>query len=158
MDLELLLLGLRGMAVPEPVSVWPLAPIWWVCLLLLMASMLVGLLKKRPQKNPYLALGLSELNTIRKAWRQHQSNAMACAQLSSLLRRLALAHYPRARVAALIGPAWLAFLDNSGRTQAFSQGIGRALICAPYEAAPEVNLAPLFKLTRGWIKAIGTPQ
>ena len=154
MDLDLLLIGLRQVHVPETVSFWPLAPIWWILLLLLIASIVLSVLKKRPKKNPYPAIGLAQLNRIRKASRQHRSSATTCAELSRLVRRLALAHYPRAQVAPLTGEAWLAFLDQTGRTQAFTQGVGRWLISAPYKAQPEVNLRQSFKLIRRWIKQL----
>ena len=154
MDLALLLMGLRGLHVPEAVSVWPLAPIWWVLVLLVAASLILSLFKKRPKKNPYPGIGLARLQHIRKAFRQHRSSATTCAELSCLLRQLALAHYPRQQVANLTGDAWLRFLDKTGQTQAFTQGAGRCLISAPYAASPELNLTQLFRLIRRWIKQL----
>ena len=66
---------------------------------------------------------------------------------SALLRRAALARYARAEVAPLCGESWLAFLDRSGRTSAFTGGAGRALVLAPYDPAASCDQdAPLSKI------------
>ena len=46
-------------------------------------------------------------------------------------------------MAALTGPAWLAFLDTASGGTAFTQGPGRALATAPYapDPAPVPGLA-----------------
>ena len=54
------------------------------------------------------------------------------AQLSLLVRRTALAAFPREQIAPLSGAAWLAFLDRSSGGTEFSRGPGRWLASAPY--------------------------
>jgi Ca-activated chloride channel family protein len=76
------------------------------------------------------------------------------SQLSLLVRRTALAAFPREQVASLTGEAWLAFLDRSLDCTEFSAGPGRLLASAPY--APigpgERQLVGLVELTRRWIR------
>ena len=50
-----------------------------------------------------------------------------------LVRRTALAVFPRETIAPLTGTAWLAFLDRSYGGDEFSQGAGRWLVSAPYQ-------------------------
>ena len=71
-----------------------------------------------------------------------------------LVRRTALAAFPRESVAPLAGLAWLAFLDRSYGGQGFSEGAGRLLANAPYQrAVPDrEQLRALAALVRQWIR------
>ena len=152
MDLELVLQGLRDIHIPEPVSIWPLAPIWWIILLLVLASIIYSLGKKAQQRLRYTDVALEALNEIRKQHRQHQSNAKTCAALSKLVRQIALATDERADVANITGQAWLSYLDDMGKTTEFTEGIGRTLLTSPYQKSPSVDVSKLFKFIRRWIK------
>jgi hypothetical protein len=79
-----------------------------------------------------------------RAWRRWRANAYRRAALAELaaagddparvaeiLRRAALAAWPRERVGSLTGREWLAFLDATGGT-GFVAGPGAALVEAPY--------------------------
>jgi Ca-activated chloride channel family protein len=92
---------------------------------------------------------LAELNRI--AGKPPNELAM---QLSLLVRRTALAAFPRKQVAPLTGAAWLAFLDRTSDASEFSQGAGRWLASAPYaRAAPDDGeRSALIGLTRRWIR------
>ena len=68
------------------------------------------------------------------------------------MRRAALARYARAEVAPLCGEAWLAFLDRSGRTTAFTGGAGRALVLAPYDPAAACDQDALHAACRDWLR------
>ena len=64
----------------------------------------------------------------RNAYRREalrQLDAVDPGGISTVLKRTALAAWPREQVAALTGAAWLAFLDRTGRTTAFTDGAGR---------------------------------
>jgi hypothetical protein len=70
------------------------------------------------------------------------------------VRRTALAVFPRERVASLVGPAWLAFLDETYGQPEFSHGIGRLLVSGPYDriVPTDGQLSSLVDLTRRWIR------
>src|SRR5262245_48254962 len=73
--------------------------------------------------------------------------------LALLVRRTALAAFPRQQVASLAGPAWLAFLDRTYGGQEFSQGPGQILGLAPYEPQRSISdMRPLIDLVRRWIR------
>ena len=76
------------------------------------------------------------------------------AELALLVRRTALSTFPREHVAALAGPAWLAFLDRTNGGHEFSQGPGRILETAPYRRGPTATeqLGRPIDLVRRWIK------
>jgi len=99
--------------------------------------------------NRYRRAALAELDRIAEA--EAQSTP---ASLAVLVRRTALAAFPRAQVATLAGPAWLAFLDRSYGGDEFSRGAGRVLGVAPYAPADVATQDPraLIGLVRRWIK------
>ena len=71
------------------------------------------------------------------------------AQIALVLRRTALAAFPRAQVAGLIGADWLRFLDHSFGGTGFANGAGRALTTAPYQGGEPDRV--LTDLARRWI-------
>ncbi len=75
---------------------------------------------------------------------------MLLAELSTLLRRAAMVRHPRVQVAGLTGEDWLAFLDDD--THAFSRGLGRSLISAPYARVARVDLEALLSLCERWLR------
>jgi len=73
--------------------------------------------------------------------------------LALLVRRTALAAFPREEIAALTGPTWLAFLDRHYGGREFSRGVGRALSLSPYEPQQSnADTRPLIDLVRRWIR------
>ena len=72
------------------------------------------------------------------------------ARLAAILRRTALAAYPRVTVASLSGQEWLQFLDAQVGGTAFSTGAGRGLAREPYRPnGPDPQLRPL---VADWIR------
>lgn len=74
------------------------------------------------------------------------------AQISILLRRVALLDNERRQVASLTGPAWLRFLDDGRENGEFLHGAGQLLATAPYQAAAEMDLENLTSLVRRWLR------
>jgi len=114
-------------------SFWPLAAGWWVVIVLLLAALGFAGYKAyryRQMKRQQQAI-LKALATFDHAL-QRDKNSHAIMQMNQLLRRLALMHFPRQQVASLTGKQWLAFLDKTGKTTAFSQGAGQILANGAY--------------------------
>lgn len=106
-----------------PVSPWwPLAPGWWVVALVVLS---VG---------ASLALH-AWIEARRNAYRTaalHQLRAMDdVSQLPGLLKRVALAAYPRERVAGLSGERWIEFL-NAEVPGSFPERVGAQLLALDY--------------------------
>jgi hypothetical protein len=147
------LANLKDIHLPSPIGWWPLAPGWYlvafavlsVCLLLL-RYFSVRAIKQRPQR-----LACKRLTEIKQALAEDPHQAVIA--ISALLRRLALAKFPRREVAHLQGDAWLAFLNATGKTTAFSNPPGNLLATAPYQSRliESVDLAGLLLIARRWI-------
>ena len=150
-------LPLRDIHLPEPISWWPPAPGWWLLAgVLLLLGLLGGRwLRGRRQRR----LTTAALEHIASLERRDMSDRELAEALSTLIRRVALAHFPRDRVAGLCGEAWLHFLDLSlsadNQQHPFRGGCGRALIEAPYHPRGQIDRAALLALARDWVTRTG---
>jgi hypothetical protein len=123
---------LHDIVAPAPVPWWPPAPGWYVVgglvLVLLGAGLWAALV--RWERNGYRRAGLKELERITRDPRAPG----AVVEIAELLKRVALAAFPRARVASLTGETWLRFLDATAATDVFTRGAGRVLGDAAYRS------------------------
>lgn len=124
---------------PEPVSLAPQTAGWWVIGALVLSLLAYGAwrLWAHWRANAYRRAALTAL-----AEAGDDPAAMAV-----ILRRAALAAYPRRDVAGLAGADWVGFLRRTG---GFSEAAGEALIRAPY--APDVPGGPLRRGAERWLR------
>ena len=113
-----------------PAPFWPPAPGWYVLSLALVIATgwACWWTVHHRRTNAYRRTALTEL----QAAGVHPDQLRI---LPELLKRTALAAYPRERVASLSGGAWLAFLDETGAEPAFVAGPGRLLGDLAYDPA-----------------------
>ena len=142
--------NLRDIVVPPEVPLWPPAPGWWIVAAACIAvvGVLAAMTANRYRRNAYRREALRALDGI-----DGLSEPAAAQRISSVLKRAALAAYPREEVAPLSGAAWLAFLDRTGHTEAFTEGPARALLALAFGAAGDTEvLAPIVEDARRWIR------
>ena len=151
---------LRDWHLPDPIQWWPPAPGWWISAAVLLAVLLwlVGVRWRRHRRRGAAARSaLRELAALRETARADGDARAFVAALSRLLRRFALARFPREQVAGLTGDAWLAFLDVTGGGDGFRHGPGRALADLAYGATRAGDSTPnpdaLADLAETWIRA-----
>lgn len=127
-------LPLRDLHLPEPVSWWPLAPGWWVLLVLLALLLGYGLYRAylRRRHNAPRRFALRELARYESDYLEHRNPVVLGKQLSELLRRGMLAYARRDEVAGLTGEAWLAWLDRGMPLPYFHTDGGKSLLQLPY--------------------------
>ncbi len=147
-------LQLRDIHLPGEPSFWPPAPGWWLVaavMIALLAWMTVIALRRYRihRQRRRILTALADLEN--KLTSERTPDALA--RLSVLLRRLALMRYPRERVAALTGSAWLRFLDESGGNGRFAAGPGRILGTGPYQRSlpSDLDNTGLIALVREWV-------
>ena len=97
-------------------------------------------------------IALQKLKKLHGNYRQNNNDVQLVVELSILLRRVALAKFPHHQVAGLVGIKWLQFLDKTGNTQEFTNGVGKFLCTAPYQQLPLIEIEILFDLVTLWIK------
>ena len=131
---------LRDLHLPDVVGLWPLAPGWWVLILLAAAGVVYLLFKLllRWRFNAARRLALRELAGLRRDYERGADATVLSKALSELMRRSMLAYAPRTEVARLTGDTWLRWLDRGLSDAPFSSGVGRMLESLPYQR-PDVN-------------------
>jgi len=142
-------LPLRDIHLPEPIGWWPPALGWWlllgtICGLGLALFLLRRWLRKRRKEPKRIAR--REFEKLQTEYQQQRDPKMLVEKISILLRRLYISSYPRTEVAGLTGEAWLEFLDKQLGSPQFTQGHGRCLIEAPYQANVAINVEVLLEL------------
>ncbi len=146
---------------------WPPAPGWW---LVLLALVVVGILAWRYRARwrlripiPMVTLGTwrwdagRELRGLR-ANAAERTEKETLAELSELLRRVAMARHGRAACAGLHGDAWLDWLTEHDPSERDWRRDGRLLIQAPYAPprrsdARRAELERLMDAVQDWITA-----
>ncbi|WP_027524903.1 DUF4381 domain-containing protein [Bradyrhizobium sp. Ec3.3] len=145
--------GLIDFPLPREVSLWPQTWEARLAIVLLLAAIVAGVWRfvHLRRVNRYRREALAELDRIEHARNSGASELLS--KLTVLVRRTALAAFPREQVAPLVGPAWLSFLDRSYGGEEFSDGVGRLLASGPYRQSPpdDAELRSLLRLVRHWI-------
>ena len=140
---------LHDIAPPPPVSMMPATWAWAALAAVLLAALAAGLrlwLGHR-RRTAYRRAALAELRTLAPALARGDPGALAA--LDRLIRRTALAAFPRAEVATLAGADWIAFLDRTGG--AFDP-YAAPLVAGPYAPRPPAFDGPgLVGAARHWI-------
>lgn len=129
---------------PLPVSMVPQTAGWIWLGLMLLGSFIFLLIRIRQFRR-------------RSAYRREALRELArCGDdpvaLAVLLRRTALAAYPRTVVASLFGEDWLKFLDQAYGGNGFTSGPGRLLGTLPYESGDGAGKDGLNPLVGEWIR------
>jgi Domain of unknown function (DUF4381) len=140
--------NLHDLVMPVPVPWWPPAPGWVIvgaALIMVLGWWLIRAIRHW-QSNSYRREALVLLGKMDDTG----------GELPTLIKRVALSAYPRERVASLTGEQWLAFLDQTGHTNAFTTGAGRWLARLAYEpklagSLSTTELNGLRTAVRAWI-------
>lgn len=123
--------NLNDILVPAPAAWWPPAPGWYMVMTAALVLLTIHLfwVLKAWRKDTYRREALRELDSV-LAEGGHKAS-----QVPALLKRAALAAWPRQDVAGLNGPAWHAFLDKTASTDLFCSGAGAILDKLSYGAS-----------------------
>lgn len=150
--------SLEPIITPEPVSFWPPAPGWYILAALVLSLLMYVIFRaiKQYQKNEYRRLALKELASISLPVNSEQF-VEAITTLNVLMKRTALAGFPRERVASLSGMAWLIFLEATYPSGNFKQPPGKLLaeigyVSEKYHKLQNQDWQELIYICEKWIK------
>lgn len=119
----------------DPVGLWPLAPGWWLVLAgVLFAGWLLFLALRFVWRYPFFTWHHSarrQLLRLRERSATEPPGTVA-ADLSELLRRIAIARSGREACAGLAGTAWLDWLSANDPAGFDWRVAGRPLLALPY--------------------------
>jgi len=146
--------GLKDIHLPEGVSLWPLAPGWYVIIILLLALLvffgIIGFKKYRQIKKRQTIIQL--FTTLENNYLSNQNNE-ALSEVSILLKKIAIMQFPHKNPERLYGEKWLLFLDETRKTKTFNSGAGRLLINS-YKAQGNQDLSGLFPVLHEWLRRV----
>lgn len=144
---------LRDVHLPEPASIFPLQPAWWV-IIVLSSSLLIGFVYyfSYHRKNQY-RLALKKLKNIEERFEHGEESGVCMMEIGMLLKHYATVQFPQTKLAHLWGEDWLAFLLLTARAGQFEGEQGQAIIHWPYQKDPaRADIPALIKSVRAWIK------
>ena len=151
-----LLASLKDIHLPEPPSLWPPAPGWWVLGILIVLAVIYVYHKilspKRvisetdASQSDWRVSALAEHRRINRLFDHHAPASQVLAEVSVLLRRVALACRPQEPVASMQNAQWLGLLDELTDTDQYSHGVGRTLLDHPYKKHSELDTQQLSAL------------
>lgn len=152
------LAGLHDIRLPEAIGWWPVAPGWYVlAALLIIALLIVGFFLKRHGSNVRARRQALRLLTVyEQEYVDKGDSQLSASRVSELLKRVALAYFPRAKVAALQGEDWLLFLNNTSKGVDFNS-VRTDMLETPYQPSRVRDLQLLFSTARQWIKQRRVP-
>ena len=142
----------------DPISWWPLAPGWWILIVIGLVILGLGgyqlvcrLLFKRSWKYDTL----NKLDSLEKTLNETTAQEVVL-QLSEYLRRIALRRFPRADCAGLIGNHWLIWLSQHDPRQFNWEQKGSLLVEAPYAPMLAIEstdqIKEMIHAARNWVR------
>jgi hypothetical protein len=149
LNLPELLELLQPVVLPEPVPMLPVTAGWWVLAGWLLAVLLIVAWRWRIRwrADGYRRDAQAELDRLLQ--RSDLDDAKLAGAIAALVKRTALAVYPRATVAGLTGSDWAAFLESSCRHDPQVMAAAQAIAWAAYRG--DIDPAPLVAPARRWI-------
>jgi hypothetical protein len=118
--------AMHDLLLPPPVPLWPATPAWYALLAIVLALMLWLVWRgwRTWRRNAYRRAALGELDA-----------AQAPAEVAAILKRTALAAWPRADVASLSGGDWADFLRRTAPRARLTDQAARGLAALAYAPA-----------------------
>ncbi|MBN4053290.1 DUF4381 domain-containing protein [Haliea sp. AH-315-K21] len=155
---------LADIHLPDPVSFWPLAPGWWLVIVLILAGLcwLGFQLLKKIMLNRRLQTAQRELIKAIQAYRDTINNKDSDPNkagldylyaVNTVLNRVALYTDPKHSrdIAKLSGNPWLEYLDHAYGGTEFKEGSGKVLAEGQYRPVFRGEIEALYTLAQSWI-------
>lgn len=151
-ELNALLDQLHDVHAPSPVSFWPPAFGWWLLallILLLVAAVVWWTKKRRRRSKKYL---MREFQKLRVDFAVNRDKDLLLRNISIFLRRVVRAvDNDNRNASSLTASAWLAYLDQIGKTSDFTQGPGRLLADGPFRKQNDYDPEQVLQVVQRWL-------
>ena len=162
MDSTELLAQLADIHLPEPVSYWPLAIGWWIliAIALVLLALLFRKFASRARQHKIYRCALAELENCYDSYSHadptviDQSKLDYVNQFNTVIRRVALVHYPQTNAASLDGASWLDFIRQKGESFLMTDDIAAALQHGRFQTKCDVDVDAMQSFGRQWIESL----
>lgn len=145
---------LKNIHLPKPISIFPLAIGWYIlsALIICVICLLIWWqLKKRKQQkyinNIYQLLDKIEVKS------RGATTSDIIAEVSILMKRVAITKFSEKYPHTLFGEKWLQFLDVTGKTRDFTCGAGKNLLNI-YQKHGIDNHDEFFAVIKQWLRTV----
>lgn len=150
-EAEQLLEQMHDIQTPDPAGWWPLAPGWWVLIILCLALLgaLVYWRVTRSRQRRYRKEALNLLAVIEQRPSEH-----SLADVNDLLKRVALHAYPQehSAIARSYGEQWVQWLNRKCSAPVFTGTAAEDLSTGLYRDGRQTPSPDLIFATRMWIQ------
>ena len=159
MNPEELLLNLQDIQSPPEPGWWLLPPfVWYLLFAAVCGAIALWAYRRYRDRQRLTDLAARELLQIESAYTAHRDTRRLALDLSRWLRQVAIQAYPDARVGALTGSDWLAFLDQSAGMSQFCGGAGQVFSKAVFQPRNDIDADATIALCRHWLQRIRVPS
>ncbi len=153
------LANLHDIVVPDPAPFWPPAAGWYLLgtLLVIALGWLIVQSVKRWFRNQYRRVAMNHLHRLRQSTLASNQPSTLVSAINQILKRTALAAWPREQVAALSGESWWNFLQRTGGMRSLTPEQKGTLENIAFSSTrsgelSSENLNQLFELAEHWIR------
>jgi len=150
------LANLHPLREPEMVSWWPLAPGWWVLIVisLLLLAFIAWRGVRRYRANAYRRVALRQLEETHRQWLVDGDSHRYVVAVNSLLKSVALRAFPKQEVASYSGTQWMLFLNSGlrGSAPSFPDDFANAVY---RKHAADTKCEALHETSIAWIRHHG---
>lgn len=150
---ETQILPLRDIKLPAEPGFWPLAPGWWILLvvvLLIGIFLLIKWYRHQQRKKRWMAIN-DQLSTLEFEFRKNQDAQQLLSGISLFLRRFVKFQLKQPDATSLNGADWVEHLNQLDSQQTFSP-FQTALTQGAFQAHCEYDTDGLLNTTRAFIK------
>jgi len=116
-------LQLRDIHLPSDPGFWPLAPGWWllIVLLLIVGYLIVRKVINMRQRKHTIQLLQDKLLRLRENFNQHKSKHRLAVEISDLLKRFVRHILHDSQATALSGGEWINYLNELTHSEVFDE-------------------------------------
>ena len=162
MDSAELLAQLADIHLPEPVSYWPPAIGWWVlaAIALVLLTILFRKFANSRRQQKICQYAVAELQRCYDNYSHtdpaniDQSKLDYVNQFNTVVRRVALVHYPHANAASLDGTSWVDFIRQKGESSLMTDDIAAALQYGRFQTKCDVDVDAMQSFGQQWVESL----
>ncbi|MAR00062.1 MAG: hypothetical protein CMI00_05930 [Oceanospirillaceae bacterium] len=146
-------LPLADIVQPDPVGLWPLAPGWWLLIILTLALLVAAvmllrqLLKIRRLRRQALAL----IDAARDRYEAGGDASNYCSEINQALKRYWRFYNADPAIVTSDGDAWIALLNRQCSSIIFHERIADSLAQGPYRKIARLNVEVIDQAARDWL-------